>query len=110
TGTSTASTSAAVAPGGSKRAPKPSEPAKFDGSDKNRAVSFWVAVSHYLRVSYPSSMVDEQITFIISCLEGKAHEWLERYLEQDVVSGSPLPWLPNLIDFWEQFNRPGNVA
>jgi hypothetical protein len=108
-GTSAASTSAA-ATGGSKRAPKLSEPAKFDGSDKNRAVSFRVAVSHYLRVSYPSSTVDEQIAFIISCLEGKAHEWLEPYLEQDIVSGSPVPWLHNLVDFWEQFNARWNVS
>jgi hypothetical protein len=107
-GSSTASTSATIA--GSKRAPKLSEPAKFDGSAKNRAVSFRVAVSHYLRVSYPSSTVDEQIAFIISCLEGKAHEWLEPYLEQDIVSGTPVTWLHDLTGFWEQFNARWNVS
>jgi hypothetical protein len=107
-GTSTASTSTGVV--GSKRAPKLSEPAKFDGSDKNRAVSFRVAVSHYLRVSYPSSTVDEQIAFIISCLEGKAHEWLEPYLEQDIVSGTAVAWLHDLTGFWEQFNARWNVS
>ena len=94
----------------SKRAPKLAEPAKFDGSDKNRAVSFRVAVSHYLRVSYPSSTVDEQIAFIISCLEGKAHEWLEPYLEQDIVTGTAVSWLHDLDDFWQQFNARWNVS
>ncbi|KAF8747987.1 hypothetical protein RHS01_11135 [Rhizoctonia solani] len=69
------------------KAPKLATPDKFDGSDKNKAISFRVAVSHYLRISYPGSTVDEQIAFIISCLDGKAHEWLEPYLEEDVVKG-----------------------
>ncbi|KAF8761150.1 hypothetical protein RHS01_00327 [Rhizoctonia solani] len=71
------------------KAPKLATPDKFDGSDKNKAISFRVAVSHYLRISYPGSTVDEQIAFIISCLDGKAHEWLEPYLEEDVVKGNP---------------------
>ena len=108
---STGSTATTTAGGvASKRAPKLAEPAKFDGSDKNRAVSFRVAVSHYLRVSYPSSTVDEQIAFIISCLEGKAHEWLEPYLEQDIVTGTTVPWLHDLDDFWQQFNARWNVS
>ena len=86
---------------GSRRAPKLSEPAKFDGSDKNRAVSFRVAVAHYLQVSYPHATVDEQIAYIISCLDGKAHEWLEPYLEQDVVAGSAVAWLHDMTGFWE---------
>jgi hypothetical protein len=54
--------------------------------------------------------VDEQIAFIISCLEGKAHEWLEPYLEQDIVSGTAVAWLHDLADFWEQFNARWNVS
>ncbi|KAG8678368.1 hypothetical protein FRC09_019897, partial [Ceratobasidium sp. 395] len=96
--------------GQSTRAPKLTVPAKFDGSDKNKATSFRVAVSHYLRVSYPRSTVDEQIAFIISCLDGKAHEWLEPYLEQDVVVGAPVTWLHDLPGFWAQFNARWNVA
>ncbi|KAG9085634.1 hypothetical protein FRC07_013331 [Ceratobasidium sp. 392] len=92
------------------RAPKLTPPAKFDGTDKNKATSFRVAVSHYLRVSYPSSTVDEQIAFIISCLDGKAHEWLEPHLEQDVVSSVQVPWLHDLPAFWVQFNARWNVA
>ncbi|KAF8754242.1 hypothetical protein RHS01_06466 [Rhizoctonia solani] len=53
------------------KAPKLATPDKFDG------------------ISYPGSTVDEQIAFIISCLDGKAHEWLEPYLEEDVVKGNP---------------------
>jgi Retrotransposon gag protein len=93
-----------------RKSPKLSEPTKFDGSDKNKAVSFRVAVSHYLRVSYPGATVDEQVAYIISCLEGKAHEWLEPYLEQDVVSGSPVSWLHDTKEFWEQFNARWNVS
>ncbi|KAF8736660.1 hypothetical protein RHS02_06249, partial [Rhizoctonia solani] len=91
------------------KAPKLAMPDKFDGSDKNKAISFRVAVSHYLRISYPGSTVDEQIAFIISCLDGKAHEWLEPYLEEDVVKGSPVSWLHNLDAFWLQFNAHWNV-
>ncbi|KAF8757922.1 hypothetical protein RHS01_03566 [Rhizoctonia solani] len=54
-------------------------------------------------------MVDEQIAFIISCLDGKAHEWLEPYLEEDVVKGNPVSWLHNLDAFWLQFNARWNV-
>ncbi|CUA71329.1 Transposon Tf2-1 polyprotein [Rhizoctonia solani] len=77
--------------------------------NKNKATSFRVAVTHYLRVSYPSLMVDEQIAFIISCLDSKAHEWLEPYLEEDVVSGTRVAWLHSLNDFWSQFNARWNV-
>ncbi|KAF8747817.1 hypothetical protein RHS01_11265 [Rhizoctonia solani] len=91
------------------KAPKLAMPDKFDGSDKNKAISFRVAVSHYLRISYPGSTVDEQIAFIISCLDGKAHEWLEPYLEEDVVKGNPVSWLHNLDAFWLQFNARWNV-
>ncbi|QRW23094.1 Transposon Tf2-1 polyprotein [Rhizoctonia solani] len=91
------------------KAPKLATPDKFDGSDKNKAISFRVAVSHYLRISYPGSTVDEQIAFIISCLDGKAHEWLEPYLEEDVVKGNPVSWLHNLDAFWLQFNARWNV-
>jgi hypothetical protein len=77
--------------GGNTRAPKLASPSKFDGSDKNKAVSFRVAVAHYLQTSYPQASVNEQIAFIISCLDGKAHEWLEPYLEQDVVQNVSVP-------------------
>ncbi|CAE6469155.1 unnamed protein product [Rhizoctonia solani] len=86
------------------KAPKLSEPAKFDGMDKSKAVSFRVAISHYIRVSYPGTTVDVQIAIIISLLDGKAHEWLEPYLEDDVVKGNTVSWLHDLDDFWTQFN------
>ncbi|QRW27803.1 Transposon Tf2-7 polyprotein [Rhizoctonia solani] len=91
------------------RRPKLNLPEKFDGSNKDKAVSFRVAVSHYLRVSYPQASVEEQIAFIISCLEGKAHEWLEPYLEEDVVNNHPVAWLHSINGFWLQFNARWNV-
>ncbi|KAF8756912.1 hypothetical protein RHS01_03679 [Rhizoctonia solani] len=75
------------------KAPKLATPDKFDGSDKNKAISFrWMSKC-----------------FIISCLDGKAHEWLEPYLEEDVVKGNPVSWLHNLDAFWLQFNARWNV-
>ncbi|KAF8754614.1 hypothetical protein RHS01_05832 [Rhizoctonia solani] len=73
------------------KAPKLATPDKFDG------------------ISYPGSTVDEQIAFVISCLDGKAHEWLEPYLEEDIVKGKPVSWLHNLDAFWLQFNARWNV-
>ncbi|KAG8713280.1 hypothetical protein FRC08_013463 [Ceratobasidium sp. 394] len=78
--------------------------------DRNKAVSFRVAVTHYLRVSYPRSTVDEQIVCIMSCLDGRAHEWAEPYLEQDVVLGTQVSWLHDLAEFWVQFNVHWNVS
>jgi hypothetical protein len=68
-------------------------PTKFDGTDKNKAVSFRVLVMHYLRVGYPGTLVEEAIAFIISCLDGKAYDWLDPYREQDFVHGQPVAWL-----------------
>ncbi|KAF8666298.1 hypothetical protein RHS04_09694 [Rhizoctonia solani] len=73
------------------KAPRLAMPDKFDG------------------ISYPGSTVDEQIAFIIFCLDGKSHEWLDPYLEEDVVTGKPVPWLHNLDAFWLQFNAHWNV-
>ncbi|KAG8701772.1 hypothetical protein FRC09_005149 [Ceratobasidium sp. 395] len=42
--------------------------------------------------------------------DDKAHEWLEPYLEQDVVMGAPVTWLHDLPGFWAQFNVHWNVA
>jgi hypothetical protein len=67
-------------------------------------------VAHYLQTSYPQATVNEQIAFVISCLDGKAHEWLEPYLEQDVVQNVSVPWLHNLAEFWAQFNARWNVS
>jgi hypothetical protein len=100
----------AVAASTRPRTVKLAEPSKFDGSDKNKAISFRVAVAHYLHISFPQATVDEQIAYIISCLDGKAHEWLEPYLEQDIVQGNIVPWLHDLTGFWTQFNARWNVS
>jgi hypothetical protein len=84
-------------------------PTKFDGTDKNKAVSFRVSVMHYLRVGYPGTSVEEAITFIISCLDSKAYDWLDPYREQDFVHGEPVPWLHDIDAFWEQFNLCWNI-
>jgi hypothetical protein len=84
-------------------------PTKFDGTDKNKAVSFRVSVMHYLRVGYPGTSVEEAIAFIISCLDGKAYDWLDPYWEQDFVCREPVPWLHELDAFWKQFNLRWNV-
>ncbi|KDN38103.1 hypothetical protein RSAG8_09699, partial [Rhizoctonia solani AG-8 WAC10335] len=108
-GTGSAGTSTGAAASAAPRKPKLQEPAKFDGTDKNKAVAFRVAVTYYLRITYPSASVDEQIAYIQSCLEGKASEWLDPYQEQDVVLGSPVSWLHNVTDFWTEFNSHWNV-
>jgi hypothetical protein len=84
-------------------------PTKFDSTDKNKAVSFRVSVMHYLRVGFPGTSVEEAITFIISCLDGKAYDCLDPYREQDFVHGQPVAWLHDIDAFWEQFNLRWNV-
>ncbi|KDN34720.1 hypothetical protein RSAG8_12194, partial [Rhizoctonia solani AG-8 WAC10335] len=85
------------------------EPTKFDRTDKNKAVSFRVAITHYLQVTHPGVSADDHIAFIISCLDGKAHEWLDPYLEQDVVHSTPVAWLHDVNMFWTEFNARWNV-
>ncbi|KDN35596.1 hypothetical protein RSAG8_11458, partial [Rhizoctonia solani AG-8 WAC10335] len=63
------------------------EPTKFDSTDKNKAVSFRVAITHYL----------------------KAHEWLNPYLEQDVVHSTLVVWLHDVNLFWTEFDARWNV-
>ncbi|KDN41647.1 hypothetical protein RSAG8_07325, partial [Rhizoctonia solani AG-8 WAC10335] len=52
---------------------------------------------------------NDHITFIISCLDGKAHEWLDPYLEQDVVHSTLVVWLHDVDLFWVEFNSQWNV-
>ncbi|KAF8751159.1 hypothetical protein RHS01_08786 [Rhizoctonia solani] len=59
--------------------------------------------SHILAQQWMSKLL------LFSCLDGKAHEWLEPYLEEDVVKGNPVSWLHNLDAFWLQFNARWNV-
>ncbi|KDN43395.1 hypothetical protein RSAG8_06179, partial [Rhizoctonia solani AG-8 WAC10335] len=108
-GTGSAGTSTGAVASAAPRKPKLQEPAKFDRTDKNKVVAFRVAITYYLRITYPSASVDEQIAYIQSCLEGKASEWLDPYQEQDVVLGSPVAWLHNVTDFWTKFNSRWNV-
>lgn len=68
--TSSGSTSAAM---GGKRPLKASEQAKFNGSDTKSSCLIQSGSLHYLWVSCPSSEVDEQIKFLISCPEGKTN-------------------------------------
>ncbi|KAJ1299415.1 hypothetical protein OPQ81_012024 [Rhizoctonia solani] len=75
------------------KAPKLALPDKFDGSDKNKAAQRWMSKSPLLS----------------PCLDGKAHEWLEPYLEDDEVKGNPVSWLHDVAAFWVQFNACWNV-
>lgn len=104
--------SAAGASGGtaSAKPPKLAEPSKFDGTDKSKATSFRVDVAFYLHISYPYATADEQIAYILSVLEGKAKEWLEPYLEEEVMRGNQVSWLHNLAEFRKQFDACWNVS
>jgi hypothetical protein len=38
--------------------------------------------------------------FIISYLEGAAHDWLKPYMEQDLQPATPVAGLHNVTQFW----------
>ncbi|KAB5590497.1 hypothetical protein CTheo_6079 [Ceratobasidium theobromae] len=84
---------------------KLAKPSKFNGSDKEQAPSFRVACMHYLSITNPNATSDEEIAFIISYLEGKAHEWLEPYLEEEYIHYNLVAWLHSTPDFWDEFNK-----
>jgi hypothetical protein len=43
--------------------------------------------------------------FIISYLEGSAHDWLKPYMEQDLEPTTPVAWLHDVAQFWTEFHR-----
>ncbi|QRV92681.1 hypothetical protein RhiJN_20699 [Ceratobasidium sp. AG-Ba] len=61
---------------------KLAKPDKFDGK-KDKSTTFKVAITQYLRSTYPGSSDDDKIAFIISYLDGKAAEWVEPHMEHD---------------------------
>jgi hypothetical protein len=89
---------------------KLAKPDKFDGSKKDKSVDFQISCTHYLQAAYPNPSVDNQILFMISYLEGSAHDWLKPYLEQDLDPTNPVIWLHNAALFWTEFDcRFGEV-
>ena len=81
---------------------KLAKPNKFDGTKREESSKFETACRMYLRNVYPSATDDQKIAFIISFLEGTAHDWLEPYMESD-FSGHIIPFLHNEALFWDQF-------
>jgi hypothetical protein len=90
---------------------KLAKPDKFDGSDRNKAVNFRIACTHYLKIVHQGASEEERVAFIISYLEGVAHEWLQPYLEEDLFGNNPgqVTWLHNSTLFWDEFNKRWGV-
>ncbi|QRV72137.1 Retrotransposon gag protein [Ceratobasidium sp. AG-Ba] len=63
---------------------KLAKPDKFDGK-KDKSTTFKVAITQYLRATYPGISDDDKIAFIISYLDGKASEWIKPHMEHDVL-------------------------
>jgi hypothetical protein len=90
---------------------KLAKPDKFDGSDRNKVVNFRITCTHCLKIVHQGASEEERVTFIISYLEGTAHEWLQPYLEEDLFSNNPgqIIWLHNSTLFWDKFNKRWGV-
>ncbi|QRV83624.1 Retrotransposon gag protein [Ceratobasidium sp. AG-Ba] len=82
---------------------KLAKPDKFDGK-KDKSTTFKVAITQYLRATYPGILDDDKIAFIISYLDGKASEWIEPHMEHDVLRQA-VPWLHNVNLFWTEFEK-----
>ncbi|QRV83052.1 Retrotransposon gag protein [Ceratobasidium sp. AG-Ba] len=82
---------------------KLAKPDKFDGK-KDKSTTFKVAITQYLRATYPGISDDDKIAFIISYLDGKASEWIEPHMEHDVLRQA-VPWLHNVNLFWAEFEK-----
>ncbi|QRV96917.1 Retrotransposon gag protein [Ceratobasidium sp. AG-Ba] len=82
---------------------KLAKPDKFDGK-KDKSTTFKVAITQYLRSTYPGSLDDDKIAFIISYLDGKAAEWVEPHMEHDILRQA-VPWLHNVNLFWAEFEK-----
>ncbi|CUA73040.1 Transposon Tf2-7 polyprotein [Rhizoctonia solani] len=73
-----------VPAGSSGKKLKLKEPSKFDGSNKNKAVPFRVAITHYMHITDPLASTDAQIAYIVA-------------------------WLADVTLFWTEFNTRWNV-
>ncbi|QRW05893.1 Transposon Tf2-12 polyprotein [Ceratobasidium sp. AG-Ba] len=82
---------------------KLAKPEKFDGK-KDNSTLFKVSLTQYLRATYPGSLDNKKIAFIISYLDSKASEWIEPHLEFDVLH-RPVNWLHNVNLFWAEFEK-----
>ncbi|QRW03346.1 Retrotransposon gag protein [Ceratobasidium sp. AG-Ba] len=82
---------------------KLAKPDKFDGK-KDKSTTFKVAITQYLRATYPGISDDDEIAFVISYLDGKASEWIEPHIEHDVL-WQAVPWLHNVNLFWAEFEK-----
>ncbi|QRV77273.1 Retrotransposon gag protein [Ceratobasidium sp. AG-Ba] len=82
---------------------KLAKPDKFDGK-KDKSTTFKVAITQYLRATYPGISDDDKIAFIISYLDRKASEWIKPHMEHDVLRQA-VPWLHNVTLFWAEFEK-----
>ncbi|QRV84225.1 Retrotransposon gag protein [Ceratobasidium sp. AG-Ba] len=82
---------------------KLAKPDKFDGK-KDKSTTFKVAITQYLRATYPGISDEDKIAFIISYLDGKASDWIEPHMEHDVLRQA-VPWLHNVNLFWTEFEK-----
>ncbi|QRV85417.1 Retrotransposon gag protein [Ceratobasidium sp. AG-Ba] len=82
---------------------KLAKPNKFDGK-KDKSTTFKVAITQYLRATYPGILDDDKVAFIILYLDGKASEWIEPHMEHDILRQA-VPWLHNVNLFWAEFEK-----
>ncbi|QRV73567.1 Retrotransposon gag protein [Ceratobasidium sp. AG-Ba] len=82
---------------------KLAKPDKFNGK-KDKSTTFKVAITQYLRATYPGTSDDDKIAFIISYLDGKASEWIEPHMKHDIL-WQAVPWLHDVNLFWAEFEK-----
>lgn len=89
---------------------KLAKPVKFDGTKREESSKFELACRMYVRAVHPNATAEAKVAFIFSLLEGTARDWLEPYMESDLLLGHRVPFLHDDALFWDQFkNRYGMV-
>ncbi|QRV84431.1 Retrotransposon gag protein [Ceratobasidium sp. AG-Ba] len=86
---------------------KLAKPDKFDGK-KDKSTTFKVAITQYLRATYPGTSDDDKIAFIISYLDGKASEWIEPHMEHDILRQA-VPWLHDALKKLKSLKQKSSV-
>ncbi|QRW03988.1 Retrotransposon gag protein [Ceratobasidium sp. AG-Ba] len=82
---------------------KLAKPEKFDGK-KEKSIAFKVSLMQYLRTTYPGTLEEDKIAFILSYLDSKAVEWIEPHIEFDMLH-RPVAWLHDGNLFWAEFEK-----
>ncbi|KAG8709340.1 hypothetical protein FRC09_000728 [Ceratobasidium sp. 395] len=89
---------------------KMAKPDKFDGSKREELKKFMTLCRLFMDTNMSNHNEDQKVAFIISYLLGSARQWVQSYLEIDMLGNQVVLWLHDTTLFWREINaRYGQI-